>query len=245
MYNHDILFLDLLGFAHAMQHWSEQRIEEVISLLRVMAEQQSDFDFNVTQQESGYQVTARAALTVFSDHLVASFPRPGRPEGLSDDVWKVVSEVWDDHVRQQMQRITARLAKKALHIGLLVRGGISRGRLYHQGRVVAGEALVDAYRLESEVAKLPRVVISPRLQGDNRFFVDGDGGRCLDYFTEMMLLADQEHGDARTWAQEQLRIVNGVVDALLRTWKQKEAEKWTYFRDQLAEAIETWPDNGS
>ena len=49
-------------------------------------------------------------------------------------------------VRKQMQRITAAVAKVGLDTGLLLRGGLC-GKLYH-GRVVLGEAMLDAYRIE-------------------------------------------------------------------------------------------------
>lgn len=41
------------------------------------------------------------------------------------------------------------------------RGAIVVGDLYHRGNVIFGPALIEAYRLESQVAKHPRVLIAP------------------------------------------------------------------------------------
>lgn len=42
---------------------------------------------------------------------------------------------------------------------LLLRGGITYGNLYHDRRYVFGSALQRAYKLESEIARYPRVII--------------------------------------------------------------------------------------
>lgn len=48
---------------------------------------------------------------------------------------------------------------QALVTGLLIRGGITVGDLYIDSNFVLGKALIRAYKLESEVAIFPRVVL--------------------------------------------------------------------------------------
>jgi hypothetical protein len=143
-------------------------------------------------------------------------------------------------VREQMQQIVAQFAMAALGVGMLVRGGLSRGKLYHRGRVVVGEAMVDAYRLESEVARHPLVVVSSRIHGDDRLFIDKDGLRCLDYIGTMMILAEDRFGDARAWTQEKLAGIEATISDLIRNKQLNEAAKWVYFRDNLRFLMETW-----
>jgi hypothetical protein len=54
--------------------------------------------------------------------------------------------------------------------GIYTRGAIVRGQLHHRGGVIFGPALVDAYLLESTVAKYPRIIVSdallPKARGD-------------------------------------------------------------------------------
>lgn len=47
---------------------------------------------------------------------------------------------------------------------IIVRGGIARGKLIHDNEMVVGPAMVDAYFLESQIAKYPRIVISDELK---------------------------------------------------------------------------------
>lgn len=44
--------------------------------------------------------------------------------------------------------------------GILIRGGISIGSLFHDGNIVYGPAMNEAYELESVYAKMPRVIIA-------------------------------------------------------------------------------------
>src|ERR1700733_13004521 len=52
------------------------------------------------------------------------------------------------------------LSVALLEQGYFVRGAICRGKLYHDERMVFGEALVKAYTLESEIARYPRVMVT-------------------------------------------------------------------------------------
>ena len=49
---------------------------------------------------------------------------------------------------------------------MLVRGGISSGKLVHKGSNVYGPALIDAYELECEKAKFPRIILDSTLAED-------------------------------------------------------------------------------
>ena len=51
------------------------------------------------------------------------------------------------------------LARYLLLLGLPCRGGISLGPLHHEGKVVVGPALIQAYKLERDRAKYPRIVL--------------------------------------------------------------------------------------
>ena len=44
MREHEVLFLDFLGFASAVEQWNDQQMERLIRMLAGIAEGQSSFD---------------------------------------------------------------------------------------------------------------------------------------------------------------------------------------------------------
>jgi hypothetical protein len=84
-------------------------------------------------------------VTVFSDTIVASC----RPNPVAIEV-----------LVMQMQMYCIRL----MVAGLYTRGAITRGHLYHDDGVIIGPALVEAYTLESTLAKYPRIIVADVLR---------------------------------------------------------------------------------
>jgi hypothetical protein len=239
--NHEVLFLDFLGFAASVQNWDDEQMGRLIEILLAISNAQSKFDIRGgVQSDGGYKINSRPEITTFSDHIVVSYPEIAKTPEIPDEIWHVMSDGWAGMVREQMQKITAQVAFAALEIGLLVRGGLSRGKLYHGSRVVVGEAMVEAHRIESKVADVARVVASPTIGDNDRLFTDTDGERCLDYMTELMLLAQDRRSDARVWAINTLAQIGATITGLESKGLTKEATKWIYFRDKLSHAAETW-----
>ncbi len=54
----------------------------------------------------------------------------------------------------------AQLTMALLNLGVLVRGGIAHGLLFHDSSLVFGPALIEAYHLESRCANFPRILVS-------------------------------------------------------------------------------------
>lgn len=52
------------------------------------------------------------------------------------------------------------LAWSLLKVGILVRGGVTVGNIHHDKDIVFGIAVNDAHRLESKIAKFPRIILS-------------------------------------------------------------------------------------
>ncbi|MGH9764120.1 MAG: hypothetical protein ACREAC_25070, partial [Blastocatellia bacterium] len=48
--------------------------------------------------------------------------------------------------------------------GFFVRGGIAVGELYMDEDIVFGDALLEAYKIESKIARDPRIVLSPKVE---------------------------------------------------------------------------------
>lgn len=121
-------------------------------------------------------------VTTFSDSIVVSFSME-EPKLLSD----VLAEI---HL----------MVKTLIWRGMICRGAITIGKLFHTPSVVFGPALVDAYLSETKHAKYPRIILCNSLSkiirqnvlndkfgdlyGVNDFILqDDDGLSFIDYFT--------------------------------------------------------------
>ena len=91
---------------------------------------------------------------------------------------------------------TGYLTLRLLSIGVLVRGGITKGKLHHTDKAVFGPAFLVAYALESEVAVVPRILLDRLVHEEIRNIrttkldqfptlfsvkLDPDGPPSLDY----------------------------------------------------------------
>lgn len=93
------------------------------------------------------------------------------------------------------------LAWNLLQIGVLIRGAVTIGGMRHEPELVFGVGVNEAYRLETTVAKMPRVVLSARAfdsadryarerevwatYRNSRLLRDRDGVWFLNYLTEL------------------------------------------------------------
>jgi len=85
--------------------------------------------------------------TAFSDTVVLSLPESGH--AMPDLFMFMIS--------------TAALCQNLLSSEILTRGGIAKGHAYHKDRTLFGPAIIDAYRLEHDIAVAARVVVSPEV----------------------------------------------------------------------------------
>ena len=128
------------------------------------------------------------------------------------------------------------LAVEALSLDLLIRGGAAIGPLHHENGVVIGKAMVEAYRLESELANYPRIVISPELCAEiksnlKQSFVinDHDGVAHFHYFRRMILRGtEQGHAVAIIDPTVRAKVVENI-ERLEAAKRWKELAKWKWF----------------
>jgi hypothetical protein len=175
--NRFVAFVDILGFSEAVRSIEAtpkmfERIRSTQVAMRNISEDPSRINL------FGSLLSPNPQITGFSDCIVIS--APDQPFGL----WYVAVVVLD----------ISRLFLSEL--GLMIRGGLSYGPLYHQQSSVFGRAFLEAYELERDIARHPRVVVSPKLvdrwRGDTEgtpvrlysdlLVRDSDGVHYIDLF---------------------------------------------------------------
>jgi hypothetical protein len=238
-------------------------VHEFVDLLISIATVQSSEDISGNPQDDGsYLLRVTPEVATFSDHVVVSY------QNLTDvepplrippkESIEALASHWTRIVCADANRILSGVAEMGLRIGLLIRGGLSFGQLYHQGGVVFGEAMIDAYDLECKIAKNPRVVVSERVitklthdrpEDMDILLRDVDGKWHLNYFSVMVRQAmhppPNTVGQATFWKRAHLGRISEIIDQLRASRTEtssSRAAKWEWFKGQFEAAASLIPD---
>jgi hypothetical protein len=240
--DHLVVFIDLLGTIGAIREASRSaQLLDLLVHLRALAGEYS-FQSDPTPDGTGHRINIRPAISSFSDHIVMSFPieHARRTAGFRH-------EVVDRLLLNHMQSRVCFLAASALRIGFLLRGGATIGKLYHSDGVVFGEALVEAYEIESRTSIYPRIVASPKLIDPYWSVVihqDDDGLHHLDYFKPMLFAAVRVHPshpsynvETKTWFDQVVGVIDSKLSELARAGTLNEFAKWSWFARKWRAAL--------
>lgn len=135
-----VLFLDLLGFRNLVNTGKGSEIVEALRLSEASGVQFKDG----TPSDIDFRISA------FSDCVVCSAKLIAKNNLLPASA---------------VASYAGRLALEMLSRGILVRGAITIGNLFHDDHTVFGPALIDAYELESQVALYPRIIVPSKVFG--------------------------------------------------------------------------------
>ena len=117
----------------------------------------------------------------------------------------------------------ANLTLDLMQEGLLIRGAIAKGKLYHKKGVMFGPAFIEAHRIEQTVAKYPRVVLSKQTYDDHKastlqplsIMLTEDGPPCVDIFAPLKFLLSRQ--DTRIEGAEIATRCRTEIQQLLNT----------------------------
>lgn len=134
-----IVFVDILGFSDRIKvSKTSQEESEIIlqALMRIHAIKENNYSQSfMNMQDYGFEVIT------FSDSAVISCPAE------NDNLFFLILEL----IHLQIDLVP---------LGILLRGAITIGDLYHKRDIVFGPAMNDAYYLESKVAIYPRIILT-------------------------------------------------------------------------------------
>jgi hypothetical protein len=159
-----IAYVDILGFRTIVERMSkEDRLFTIVRDALKGLERQSrkvqryrrhqrDKQEEIKRDSAATTVTnSDLQMTAFSDCYVIS----------------EVSPAW--HVLAAVQALAAHFLTE----GILTRGAVVHGKAYHNGRVLFGPGINEAYKLESEVAKYPRILVTDAVRREVRGYHEG------------------------------------------------------------------------
>lgn len=142
-----VAFLDILGWKDRIMSKGNESGDIAKALGKTLAQLKnvaSHFNSLSKLLPEGRKWQGNPIMTHFSDSLVISV----------DD---------DSRGREALQNALLVLTSNLIGFGLLLRGGVARGEIFHDGGLVFGPALIQAYELESKIASTPRVILSEEL----------------------------------------------------------------------------------
>ena len=135
-----VAFVDILGFKEKINQsvTDEEAHKKIYYALKRILKMRESIE---SDTEKGYNYS-NIRVTTFSDSAVISYPlEPG-----SGNLFYILLDL-------------IFLQIDLLQHDVLLRGGITAGKLYHDGSIVYGPAMNEAYLLESELADYPRIII--------------------------------------------------------------------------------------
>jgi hypothetical protein len=240
-------FVDFLGFSEVSKGTDDTTRLKVLSLLQSLSALRGEFDIKSIAKETGNVSYIKPAISTFSDHIVVSFPlQPIYSEMGSDE------HIGAFFIVTQFMQLLTRIAAAALRIGFLIRGGATIGKLYHTRGVVFGEALIDAFQIESRTSIYPRVVLSQQItrrpmwiENQNGIVKGNDGLYHFDYFKSLLLDAaspgQKWATTVKEWFDDVVAIVATNLTELEKTGKLNELAKWTWFAHEFRSGLERLP----
>jgi hypothetical protein len=103
--------------------------------------------------------------------------------------------------------MVTQFALDLLQNGFLLRGGIAKGALHHSANAVFGPAFLDAYYLEQQIAKYPRIVVDRKTHKD---FELNPSPETFDKFIKPDLRHDED-GPVYVDVFSSFRILDGQI----------------------------------
>jgi hypothetical protein len=155
-----VAFIDILGFKEIVKQSEHDttKIELLYSVLDFLKgwETSDKWDLKFVEIEEDAQKKGVVNFDIRGKTNTTSF---------SDSI--VVSVQVDDNVNEMTSTLVVNLAyigALLIEKGILFRGGLTIGNIVHNDNgTVFGQALIDAYQLETKSAKYPRIILSDKL----------------------------------------------------------------------------------
>jgi len=178
-----VAFLDILGFKNLV-NGSQATCQKILNIYKAFGDMQKAY-FG-----EEYEKTQDVKMKVMSDSICLY---------IEADIPNALDSLISFCIAFQYDLLT-------LPSCIFVRGGIALGDMYVENDIVFGPALTEAYLLEEQNAKVPRIIIQKKVldygksqvsegtqpSTDHLIFRDTDAFYTLDYFAFLCLKGNNE-----------------------------------------------------
>jgi hypothetical protein len=159
------LFLDILGFGnHVGKITNEQEAEDFITFM-----ESNKGIFNIVSEASSNFVFSdwyEFKFTFISDSIVVSYYPKKLYISVDESTYYEYSSMLFFSICNKLIPLFYNMWSQKK---VFLRGGISNKFSYIKNEFAVGEGLIEAYNLESKIAKYPRIVLSDDLSKDKKF----------------------------------------------------------------------------
>lgn len=248
------LFFEFLGPSRRATIWPLQKSHDFLDLLICVSQMRSDRDCAADSSpgDGSFRIRLSPEVTIFSDKVVMSYP--SAPERLSS---QALQSIWVNIICQDAIRIVSCVAEMCLRVGLLIRGGLSHGPVYHRGGIVFGEAVTDAQAIKDTGGASPRIVVCNQIiamlggaEDLNTVLKDDDGVWYLNYFGAMkrqgVAVGPNFVERAEKWKQAHLERIDGEMEGLrndsVLDCPHRLAD-WEWFKSRFSAATSDMPNS--
>lgn len=219
-----VLYMDILGTKNLIK----TQPEVLLDIIKNIASNNRQGEIKNKLADDGYfdNIKYEAEFSSFSDHMVISHA--------VDTPLALLSLI---HIAIQIHSLL-------LERGVLVRGSITKGSLYHNGNIILGEALIKADYLEKNESNYPRVIIDNDIVDIFKSHINvgsiiqdkKDDKYFINYIDSPVILGFSEH-EVVINAKNVMKVIeNKVFDKNLN---ERAKSKWLW----LAEEFNNFLDN--
>lgn len=169
---HVIAFIDILGFKeHVGKTTTDANhakvLHDCLTYLNKVKIENYDGDYPLND-------ITRKEVSVFSDSIVISYPL-SNPSSVFYLLLNII------HIQLDL-----------ISKGILLRGGVTVGQLYHKNGVVYGPAMNEAYAIESKNAIYPRVVVDSKVIIEGVKNAQHSPDEEFDYISSLMMFDEDK-----------------------------------------------------
>lgn len=147
-----VSFIDILGFKELVKNHPDDT-DFFLKIFKGIEYCYHDYKLGMEDMDDSFDVVH--TLQTFSDSIVSTVTTKSDVETqLREFLFMFELEV---------QHLAFVQYQMFVDYGILIRGAISFGNIYHDNNILFGEGMVNAYEMEETLAIYPRIIIDPKI----------------------------------------------------------------------------------